>query len=250
MTAAKRPELPFEFLPEVPSLTVTSTDIADGQRMSLPPVSGVFGAGGEDISPQLSWAGFPGEAKSLAVTCFDPDAPTGSGFWHWAVADIPVEVTELPTGAGSPDSPHLPRAAVTLRGDAGAARHGGPPPPATAPPATSLPCTPRMSRPSASVRTRLLPSWASTCSATRWPAPSSSRSTRRERCGQPRLAIFRRQRRSPYCPLVLKGPGRDAFAPVRLPGPSAIRSPTVAVWPETLPGAPMLRPGLFSGSAD
>jgi Raf kinase inhibitor-like YbhB/YbcL family protein len=130
VTAAKRPELPYEFLPEVPSFTVTSTDIADGQRMSLPQVSGVFGAGGEDISAQLSWSGFPAETKSFAVTCFDPDAPTGSGFWHWAVADVPVEVTELPTGAGSPDSPDLPRTAITLRGDAGAARYIGAAPPA------------------------------------------------------------------------------------------------------------------------
>ena len=131
---ARRPELPHEFLPAVPSFRVTSSDMADGQPLSLPQVSGVFGAGGEDVSPQLSWSDFPAETKSFAVTCFDPDAPTGSGFWHWAVADIPADVTDLPTGAGSPDSAGLPSAAITLRGDAGAARYiGAAPPPGHGP---------------------------------------------------------------------------------------------------------------------
>jgi len=75
MTESQRPELPYRFLPDVPAFAVTSTDIADGERLSLPQVSGVFGAGGEDISPQLHWSGFPPDTRSFAVTCFDPDAP-------------------------------------------------------------------------------------------------------------------------------------------------------------------------------
>jgi hypothetical protein len=123
------PQAPYVSLPEVPSLTVTSSDVADGETMKLPQVSGVFGAGGEDISPQLSWSGFPPETKSFVVTCYDPDAPTGSGFWHWAIANIPTDVTELPTGAGSPGAA-LPDGAVQLAGDAGAVRYIGAAPPA------------------------------------------------------------------------------------------------------------------------
>src|ERR1035437_2159598 len=104
MTTTKRPELPYAFLPKVPPSAPPPPDTADGHPLPPPQVSGVMGAGGEDLSPQLSWSGFPADTESFAVTCYDPDAPTGSGFWHWAVADIPADVTELPAGAGSPGS--------------------------------------------------------------------------------------------------------------------------------------------------
>lgn len=125
---------PYASLPEVPTFTVTSTDIADGVTLSAPQLSGIFGAGGEDVSPQLSWSGFPEETKSFAVTVFDPDAPTGSGFWHWAVADIPASVTSLPTGAGDDAGSGLPAGAYQLAGDSGLARYlGAAPPPGHGP---------------------------------------------------------------------------------------------------------------------
>lgn len=121
---------PYAALPPLPRITVTSTDFTDGQTLPMAQASAIFGAGGQDVSPQLSWSDFPAETKSFVVTAYDPDAPTAAGFWHWAVADIPVSVTSLPADAGAPGSADLPQQAVTLRNDAGLAQFvgAGPPP--------------------------------------------------------------------------------------------------------------------------
>jgi Raf kinase inhibitor-like YbhB/YbcL family protein len=120
---------PYDLLPPAATFTLTSADLKAGDKLLMPQVSGIFGAGGEDVSPQLSWSGFPAETKSFVVTAYDPDAPTVSGFWHWVVLNIPADVTELPTGAGDESGSGLPAGALQLRGDAGIARFVGAAPP-------------------------------------------------------------------------------------------------------------------------
>ena len=122
---------PFARLPEVPRFSVTSTTVPDGGAWPDAQMSGLFGVpGGKDVSPQLSWSGAPEGTKSYAVTVYDPDAPTGSGFWHWAVADIPATVTQLPEGAGDETGSGLPAGAFHLPNDARVARYIGAAPPA------------------------------------------------------------------------------------------------------------------------
>src|SRR3954451_6463409 len=121
---------PFERLPEVPGFTVRSASAENGKPFAPPQLSGMLGMpGGQDSSPQLSWTGAPAGTRGYAVTMYDPDLLTGSGFWHWAVANIPADTTSLPEGAGADGGPGLPREAVTLPNDLGSARYLGSAPP-------------------------------------------------------------------------------------------------------------------------
>jgi Raf kinase inhibitor-like YbhB/YbcL family protein len=114
------------------TLTVTSDSFKDGDYLAQDHVLSAdfgFGCAGGNRSPHLKWSGAPAGTKSFAVTCYDPDAPTGSGFWHWVVVNIPPEATELALDAGNPASGKLPKGALQTRTDYGNAAYGGPCPP-------------------------------------------------------------------------------------------------------------------------
>ncbi|SDD53645.1 YbhB/YbcL family Raf kinase inhibitor-like protein [Auraticoccus monumenti] len=129
------PNDPYARLPVVPTFELTSSSVQDGAAWAPAQLSGLFGVpGGQDVSPALSWSGAPAATLSYAVTVYDPDAPTGSGFWHWAVANVPAAVTSLPEGAGDETGAQLPAGAFQLPNDARMARYvGGAPPPGHGP---------------------------------------------------------------------------------------------------------------------
>ena len=114
--------------PAFAEMTLTSSDIADGRAMDADQVFDGFGCEGRNLSPSLSWSGAPEGTASFVVTAYDPDAPTGSGFWHWSVFDIPASATALLEGAGTATAP-LPEGAVQARNDYSQNAFGGACPP-------------------------------------------------------------------------------------------------------------------------
>lgn len=110
--------------------TLSSTDISAGGRIADSQVFNGFGCKGGNVSPALSWSNPPAGTRSFALLMHDPDAPTGSGWWHWVVFNIPPGTTSLPKGAGDVKKKLMPKGAIQSRTDFGADGYGGPCPPA------------------------------------------------------------------------------------------------------------------------
>ena len=125
LTRPVAPE-PYPLLPPVPAFTLTSTDWVHGG--AIPDVHTNTDAG-SNVSPQLTWSGFPAETQGFAVNVFDPDAPGVAGWWHWTVLGLGADVTSLDRDAGRPDGSGLPAGAFHLRGDDGVAGYVGSAPP-------------------------------------------------------------------------------------------------------------------------
>lgn len=109
---------PYDRMPALPPFSLTSDDIAAGE-----PMADTFAADGGNVSPQLSWSGFPPQTRSFVVSCYDPDAPTPDGYWHWTVVDVPASVTSLEQGA------QVPAGAFAVKGSGGTRGYEGAAPP-------------------------------------------------------------------------------------------------------------------------
>lgn len=120
---------PYSLLPVVADFTVESSDFTAGTTLPQAHLFGPDSPGGLNTSPHLAWSGAPSGTESFVVTCFDPDAPTPSGFWHWIAVDIPGEVVSLPSDAGADDA-SLPGSAFHVRNDFSNFKYDGCAPPA------------------------------------------------------------------------------------------------------------------------
>ena len=164
------------------TMTLTSPDIAPGAKIADEQVANVFGCKGGNISPALSWSGAPKDTKSFALSVYDPDAPTGSGFWHWVVFNIPPDVTSLPKDAGNLKGAEAPKGAVQSRTDLGVPGYGGPcPRRATRRTTITSRFSPWTRRSSTGMKTRAPPWSASCCISTRSPKGSWSACTGSDR---------------------------------------------------------------------
>lgn len=108
---------------------VSSPEIANGATIKEQQVFKGFGCTGDNISPSLEWKDPPAGTKSFAVTAYDPDAPTGSGWWHWVIFNIPATATKLPLNAGNRKAHLAPKGAIQSTTDFGSIGYGGPCPP-------------------------------------------------------------------------------------------------------------------------
>lgn len=117
-----------------PALSLTSVDVHSGESLKSQQVFNSWGCSGLNQSPQLAWENIPAGTKSFAVTMYDPDAPTGSGWWHWVMINVPVSVTQLETNAGAEGGKLMPTGAQMQRNDFGYIGFGGACPPEGAKP--------------------------------------------------------------------------------------------------------------------
>ena len=111
------------------SMSIRSGEVSDGATIQEEQVYKGFGCTGSNVSPSLSWSGAPSGTKSFAITVYDPDAPTGSGWWHWVVFNVPVATTSVPKNAGDLQAKLMPAGAIQSRTDFGVGGYGGPCPP-------------------------------------------------------------------------------------------------------------------------
>ncbi|MCL2482623.1 MAG: YbhB/YbcL family Raf kinase inhibitor-like protein [Propionibacteriaceae bacterium] len=117
------PPEPYSLLPVVPSFLLTSDDVAEGEPMDIR-----HSVDGANVSPQLSWSGAPPQTRAYMLSCFDPDAPTPAGYWHWTVLNLPPSHVSVPRDFGNVDFP-LPKGAVRVRNDSGTLGFDGAAPP-------------------------------------------------------------------------------------------------------------------------
>jgi Raf kinase inhibitor-like YbhB/YbcL family protein len=110
--------------------TLSSPQVHSGSRIAMQQVFNGFGCTGQNVSPELHWSGVPAGTKSLALTVYDPDAPTGSGWWHWVVFNMDPKSTGLPANAGDENAKLVPEGSIQSRTDFGRTGYGGPCPPA------------------------------------------------------------------------------------------------------------------------